>query len=58
MPMTDTLAMTPRRFPVTMGQRIFDKFRQAGDSLVNKPHGSGLGDGSVPTAGGPKVAAG
>jgi O-antigen ligase len=26
--MTDTLAITPRRFPVTMGQRIFDKFQR------------------------------
>jgi signal transduction histidine kinase len=24
-------------------QVIFDKFRQAGDTLTNKPHGSGLG---------------
>ena len=26
--MTDTLAMAPRRFPVTLGQRIFDKFQR------------------------------
>ncbi len=26
--MTDTLAMTPRRLPVTMGQRIFEKFQR------------------------------
>jgi len=26
--MTDTLAMAPRQFPVTMGQRIFEKFQR------------------------------